>query len=96
MNNISVCGSDCTKCYCYGAKMCDGCDSCKGKVFHCPEGEECAIYGCCVTKNGFKSCLECDRLPCDIWRKTRDPKYSDEEFENSIHERIELLRKIKA
>lgn len=93
MSNISVCGSDCAKCCCFEEKMCRGCDSCKGKVFHCPHGEECAIYGCCVTKKGFDSCLECGLLPCDIWKRTRDPKLGDEEFERNIAERIDNLQK---
>lgn len=91
--NISICGSDCSKCYCFEANMCSGCNENKGKVFHCPEGEECAIYHCCVTERGYLNCLECEKIPCDIWQKTRDPKYSDEEFAKNIEERIETLRK---
>lgn len=91
--NISICGSDCAKCYCFEAKMCVGCSACKGKVFHCPEGAECAIYHCCVTEHGYSNCLECGEIPCDTWRNTRDPKFSDEEFEQNIKERIETLRK---
>ena len=87
MENISICGTDCPKCYCFG-KMCSGC---KGKVFHAG-GAECAIYACCVTEHGFFDCLQCGRLPCEIWRKTRDPKFTDEEFEKNITGRIETLR----
>lgn len=89
--NISVCGSNCRKCYCYENKMCDGCNACKGIVFH-TNNEECAIYNCCVTKHGFDSCLECDKIPCDIWKKTRDPKFTEEEFEQNINDRIKLLK----
>lgn len=28
--NISVCGTDCSACYCF-RKMCNGCNSCEGK-----------------------------------------------------------------
>ena len=35
--NISVCGMDCSVCYCF-VKMCNGCNSCEGKVFHTSEG----------------------------------------------------------
>lgn len=90
--NISICGSDCAKCYCFENGMCVGCNECKGKVFHCPEGQECAIYHFCVTERGYANCLECGDIPCDIWRNTRDPKFSDEEFEQNIAERIALLR----
>ena len=93
-NKISICGLDCSKCYCFEAKMCNGCNACKGIVFHTC-GKECAIYNCCVTKHGYKNCLECKDIPCDIWKKTRDPKYTDEEFERSIKERIETLKNNK-
>lgn len=90
--NISVCGSDCSVCYCFEQKMCVGCNECKGKVFHCADGAECAIYNCCVTKNGFSSCIKCEKVPCDIWKNTRDPKFSDEEFAKNIAERIATLK----
>ena len=89
--NISVCGSNCNQCYCHESKMCKGCNACKGIVFH-TNNKECPIYNCCVTKNGFESCLECDKIPCEIWEKTRDPKYTDEEFEKNIKERVNLLK----
>ena len=90
MDNISVCGSDCAKCYCFGDK-CPGCNVCKGRVFHAG-GAECAIYACCVTKNGYDDCLSCEKLPCGLWQKTRDPKFTDEEFEQNVAERIGLLK----
>ena len=46
-----------------------------------PEGKACAIYDCVVNGKGLKDCGACSAAPCDIWRNTRDPKYSDEEFE---------------
>ena len=88
---ISICGSDCSKCYCFESKMCTGCNNCKGIVFY-NGGKECSIYNCCVTKHGFKSCLECDKNTCDILMKTRDPKYTDEEFEKNISDRIAMLK----
>ena len=45
--NLSVCGTDCSACYCYG-NMCIGCNECEGKVFHAPDGQACAIYDCTV------------------------------------------------
>ena len=93
-NEITICGLDCSKCYCFKNKTCAGCNSCKGKVFHA-NGKECAIYNCCVTKNSFKNCLECKKAPCDLWEITRDPGYTDEEFLECKKERIELLKSIK-
>ena len=87
---ISVCGTDCGTCYCYG-EMCSGCTACEGKVFHMPEGTTCKIYECVCGKN-LKDCGGCEKLPCDIWRATRDPKYTDEEFEENIAMRAKMLK----
>lgn len=89
---ISICGANCKECYFFTSKMCNGCNSHQGRVFHCPNGQECAIYHCCVTEHGFKDCLECEKIPCDIWEKTRDPKFSDKEFNSNILERLSILR----
>lgn len=89
--DISVCGTDCKSCSCYGT-MCRGCNACGGKVFHAPEGKTCAIYGCVVESKGFKNCGECQMAPCEIWMNTRDPKYSHEEFMESVNMRMETLK----
>ena len=90
--DISVCGTECSKCYCFEAGMCSGCNACSGKVFHCADGEECSIYHCCVTEHGFKNCGECGKVPCGIWLSCRDPKYTDEQFADSIRERMAVLK----
>ncbi len=89
--SLSVCGTDCSTCYCFG-EMCKGCEECSGKVFHVPEGKACAIYECTVNNKGMKNCGECSEAPCDIWMKTRDPKYSDEEFDENVKGRIQALK----
>ncbi|MCI9381309.1 MAG: DUF3795 domain-containing protein [Dorea sp.] len=89
--NLSVCGTDCSACHCYG-KMCSGCNDLSGKVFHVPEGKACAIYDCTVNQKNLKNCGECGKVPCDIWKKTRDPKYSDEEFDENIRMRVQALK----
>lgn len=91
MSMISVCGSDCSACYCYG-NVCNGCNEAEGKVFHMPEGEVCPIYECTVITNRYGHCGECEELPCHIWRSTRDPKFTDEEFEENIRERVANLK----
>lgn len=90
MKNISVCGSKCDECPCYG-DLCVGCEAAQGKVFHAKD-LGCAIFNCARLKNGYNSCLECSKIPCDIWKNTRDPKFSDEEFAQNINERITLLK----
>ena len=88
---ISCCGSDCGACYCYG-KTCRGCNALCGKVFHAPEGKECPIYDCCRNGNGYKSCGECGKLPCDLILGTRDPVMTEEEFMKNVDERVKRLR----
>lgn len=91
MPDLSVCGTDCSACYCYG-KMCAGCNACEGKVFHAPEGKACAIYDCTVHGRKLKNCGACKDAPCEIWMRTRDPNFSDEEFQKNVEERIRALR----
>lgn len=89
---FSVCGADCAACYCYG-KMCRGCNACGGRVFHAPEGKACPIYECVVNHKGLKDCGRCGEVPCHIWKDTRDPKYTDEEFAENVRGRVEALKK---
>ena len=89
--SISCCGADCGACYCY-SKMCKGCSALCGKVFHAPAGKACPVYDCCRIQNGFHSCGECEKLPCDLIMGTRDPRLSEEEFMKTIDERIKRLR----
>lgn len=90
---LSVCGSDCGKCSCYGS-LCKGCHECEGKVFHQPDGKACAIYECVVSKNGLNHCGTCNRMPCEIWMKLRDPQFSDEQFEENVRMRTEALKSL--
>lgn len=93
MSNISVCGTDCSACYCYG-NMCNGCNTCEGKVFHVPDGKACSIYECVIHKKSLKDCGKCKEVPCSIWAATRDPKFSDEEFEQNVATRVQALKEI--
>ena len=86
---LTCCGTVCKQCGCYGT-MCKGCNESLGKVFHAPKGQACPIYECSVKQKG---CRDCDCVPCDIWKKTKDPSLSDEEFEQNVRERVERLRK---
>ena len=91
-NTLSCCGTECTECKFYGT-MCKGCNASMGKVFHAPEGQACPIYECSVNLKKLKGCGNCSNVPCDIWRKTRDPSFSDEEFERNIQGRVDRLKK---
>ncbi len=94
MNDISCCGTDCSACYCYG-KMCQGCNEAQGKVFHAPEGQPCPIYECSVNTKNYPHCGNCDKVPCEIWEKTRDPKFTDEEFKKNVGERMANINNMK-
>ena len=87
---LTCCGTECKTCSFYG-ENCDGCNECRGKVFHAPEGKACPIYACCVQKHRYVNCGACEMLPCDIWRAVRDPALSEEEFERSVEIRIRNL-----
>lgn len=92
--NLSCCGMECTGCTFY-QKECAGCNECKGKVFHAPEGKACPIYVCSVQKHRYVACAVCEKLPCAIWNAARDPQLSPEAFEKSIEERLKQLRSYK-
>lgn len=89
-HDISVCGTDCTVCAFLG-KQCGGCNASGGKVFHA-NGGFCPVYDCVKNRRNLSDCGRCAELPCGIWRKTRDPSFSDEKFERNIAERIKTLR----
>lgn len=91
---LSCCGTECRKCEYYGT-MCKGCNESFGKVFHAPEGQACPIYECSVNQKKQRGCGGCKDIPCDIWRKTKDPSSTEEEFEQNIKERVERLMRGK-
>lgn len=92
-SDLSCCGTDCSKCE-YLGNLCKGCNACKGKVFHAPEGEACPIYECAINQKGLRGCGVCEHVPCEIWRKNKDPSMTEKEFERSIQERVDRLKKI--
>lgn len=92
VETLSCCGAECKKCECYGT-MCKGCNESLGKVFHAPKGQACPIYECSIHQKKYKGCGECSCIPCDIWRKTKDPSLSDEEFEQDMKERVDRLKR---
>ena len=89
--DISCCGTECKKCSFYG-NTCEGCNECRGKVFHAPAGRACPIYECSVKNKKLRNCSQCSELPCKVWWETKDPRLSDEAFEKSIKERVNNLK----
>lgn len=90
--NISVCGTDCGACSFFGG-LCRGCNECQGRVFHAPAGCACPIYACVREKKGLRNCAQCPDLPCSLWKSTRDPSFTDEQFAANIAGRVDNLRK---
>ncbi|MGI5959137.1 MAG: MmcQ/YjbR family DNA-binding protein [Massiliimalia sp.] len=88
---ISCCGTECSECS-FFQKECAGCNQSQGKVFHAPKGKACPIYACSVQKHRYATCQNCPELPCAVWRDTRDPQLTDEEFQASIDQRICRLK----
>lgn len=76
-------------------KLCNGCNLCEGKVFHAPEGGACPIYDCVKNHKGLPDCGQCGEVPCKIWFVTRDPKLSEEEFNENVLMRVQMLRKLQ-
>ena len=88
---LSCCGTECAECSFYG-EMCEGCNECQGKVFHAPKGKACPIYACSVNGKKLRNCGQCGEAPCGIWRGTKDPRLSEEEFEKNIAQRVSNLK----
>lgn len=88
---LSACGTDCAACGYYGG-ACPGCNESNGKVFHAPAGKCCPIYGC-AARHKLANCASCQELPCKIWLETKDPALSEEQFNESIRQRIANLQK---
>ena len=91
---LTACGTECRTCSFYG-ELCEGCNEARGKVFHAPAGQACPIYHCSVNQNRLANCAACEKLPCEIWKMTKDPSMTDEEFEGSIAERVKNLTEVK-
>lgn len=92
--SLSCCGTECDKCSFLG-DLCKGCNEVLGKVFHAPKGKPCPIYQCSANKHKYATCAECESLPCEIWRNTKDPSLSQEEFDESINGRVKNLSAFK-
>jgi len=99
--DISVCGIDCAAVCneCNNAHEefkfdpCKGCNAMEGKIFWTKfmNLDICPIYSC-VNEKQLKHCGECDALPCDIYNNIKDPSISDEQHQQGIKNRINVLK----
>ena len=89
---LSSCGADCESCD--HLKNCGGCHAMKGVPFYLKDFgfEICPMYDCPVNKKGYKSCADCPELPCQIFYDWKDPNMTDEAHNNSVNERVKVLK----
>jgi hypothetical protein len=93
---LSVCGCDCVACEYFKKSECPGCSNVEGKVWWTKytSATVCPVYNCVVNERKYDSCGSCSELPCQIWRDTKDPSYTQEQHEDSIKERVEILKNL--
>ena len=87
------CGWHCNSCSHFG-QDCPGCRQTGGRPFwtSTSEIEVCPVYHCCAEQEFPEHCGLCPRLPCQTFMDWRDPSMSDEEFQQSLLERLTDLR----
>jgi hypothetical protein len=61
---IACCGLDCGLCPTYYTKGSSRCPGCCGPEFF-KKHPSCSIIACCVKKNTFETCAECNKFPCE-------------------------------
>jgi len=64
---IACCGIDCGLCPRYYTAGTSKCPGCVGERFF-EKHPSCSIVTCCVKTNGWESCAECPRFPCEKLR----------------------------
>jgi hypothetical protein len=95
-STISACGIDCAGCE--YKKDCGGsCHEGGGKPFYIKDFgvEICPIFDCAVNKKGYRTCGECDELPCQIILGWRDPSMSEEAHVKAVNENAAFLKSIQ-
>ena len=91
------CGVDCEGCP-YQEDCKGSCYACEGKPFYLKDFgvEVCPLYDCAVNQRGYKTCAECEELPCQLYYDWRDPSMTEEAHIQSINERVAGLKASRA
>jgi len=91
---LCVCGACCEGCN-HSEQCVGGCEAQQGRVFWTQYigVEVCPVYQC-VKDNGYNSCGDCAKLPCETWRTLKDPATSDAEHQKSIDDRVTKLKAV--
>ena len=53
----------------------------------------CPLYDCCRNRKLLEHCGLCEEFPCKIFLELRDPNMNDDQFQRSIEERGQNLKK---
>ena len=90
---ISCCGAVCSDCKSY-PDNCGGCESIHGKAewINYVGIDVCPIFKCCRTEKEFYSCSKCNDLPCGNYYLYKDPRITDEEYNQTIAKAVALLK----
>jgi hypothetical protein len=89
-----VCGIDCGACKFLG-EQCKGCGHEEGKPFWAAQipGGICPLYECCHNQKRLEHCGTCIDFPCKMFTDLRDPNMTDEEFQESLSDRLTSLKR---
>lgn len=93
---LGVCGCRCKECRLY-PQECLGCHEIKGKACWLFQVglEVCDFYQCAVMERGYINCGECPEIPCDKFFRNKNPKWTVEEHQKIIKNRVQLLKGVK-
>ncbi|MFZ4401455.1 MAG: DUF3795 domain-containing protein [Bacteroidales bacterium] len=91
---VSPCGIICDECP-YYQKECKGCRNLDGQVFWSADVTEkgiCPLYDCSVNSKELGSCGKCNELPCTLYYTMKDPDSTEEQHQESIIKRVDVLK----
>ncbi|HWQ65615.1 MAG TPA: DUF3795 domain-containing protein [Methanospirillum sp.] len=95
--NPTICGLWCDDCT-HFEEECPGCSETGGCTFWTEfvDIDACPVYSCCVEEKGLAHCGFCDKMPCDLYTRFRDPEMTEEDQIKSLeNQRQELIRRRK-
>lgn len=62
-NTVGCCGIDCGLCPRFHSNGVSRCPGCCGKDFK-DKHPTCGVASCCLNRNGFETCADCNEFPC--------------------------------
>ena len=52
----------------------------------------CPLFNCSVNEREYQHCGNCAELPCKMFKEFKDPDASEQEHEEYLVKRVELLK----